>query len=65
MATVTIFERRLKALVRESVHEVLTEELVKLRAFFSPFVSSREQKDIENRYGKPSRKMSRSIRVEV
>lgn len=53
-------ERKLKGLVKESVREVLGEELAKLRALALPEVSREEQKDIEKRYGKPSRRKTES-----
>jgi len=42
--------------VKESVREVFSQELMKFRALLLPMVSPKEQKDIEKRYGKPSRK---------
>lgn len=54
--TTTLSETKLKSLIKESVREVLENELIKLRAFALPEVSKKEQKDIEKRYGLPSRK---------
>lgn len=65
MVTITIPERRLKALVKESVKEALAGELMNLRALVLPNVSKKEQKDVERRYGKPSRSVAKSIRVEL
>jgi len=55
MATITIPKKELKAVIKESVREVLNQELMKLRALLLPFVSQKEQGDIEKRYGKPVR----------
>ena len=52
--------KKLKNLIKESVKEVLEVELMKLRALALPEVSPKEQKDIEKRYGKPSRKRAKS-----
>ena len=40
-------------------------ELMKLRADLVPYVSSREQKEIEKKYGKPSRKTEKSVEIEL
>ena len=65
MATITISKEKLKMMIKESVREVLGQELVKLRALALPFVSKREQEDIERRYGRPSRKTRKSIEIKV
>lgn len=54
--TTTLSETKLKSLIKESLKEVLENELIKLRAFSLPEASKKEQKDIEKRYGFPSRK---------
>ena len=54
MATV-LDDKKLKALVKESVREAVNAEFIKLGAFLLPYISEEEQKDIEKRYGKPSR----------
>jgi len=53
---ISVSDQKLKGFIKESVREVLETELMKLRAFALPEVSEQEQKDIEKRYGKPSRK---------
>ncbi len=58
-------ERRLEALISESVRKVLKEELMQLRAFAVPNISKAEQKDIEKRYGKPSRRVEKSYDVNI
>ena len=65
MTTITMSRRELKATVKESIRDVLSQELMNLRALVLPFVSESEQKDIEKHYTKPIRKTvkSRSIRI--
>ena len=63
--TTTISEKKFKNLVKESVREALGTELMKLRALALPDASMKEQKDIEKRYRKPSRRYTRSFAVKV
>ncbi len=65
MATVIIPKKELKIMVKESVREVLTEELMKLQAFLLPSVSQKEQRNIEKLYGKPSRKVAKSVEIKI
>ncbi|NCO25227.1 hypothetical protein GW901_01705 [Candidatus Parcubacteria bacterium] len=65
MGTITIPKKELKAIIKESVREILEQESMKLRALLLPFVSQKEQKDIEKRYGRPSRKVAKSMEVKV
>jgi len=65
MANITITESRLKNLFRETLKEVLTLEFMKLRADLLPFVSEKEQRNIERLYGKPTRKAAKSIKVKI
>lgn len=58
-------EKRLKILIKESVKESINAEILKLRAALLPYISGKEQKDIERRYGKPSRKIAKSYNVEI
>lgn len=60
-------DQKLKALIKESVREVLSSELMKLRALALPDVSRKEQQDVEKRHGKPSRKKGKeySLNIEV
>jgi len=60
MATITIPKKELKTAVKESVREVLVQELMKFRALLLPSVSQKEQKDIERRYIKPIRRVAKS-----
>lgn len=64
MVTLTS-DKKLRSLIKESVREVLGTELMKLRALALPEVSDKEQKDIEKRYGKPSRKRTKSYSFAV
>ncbi len=58
-------EEKLKNLIRSALKEALSLEFMKLRADLLPFVSEKEQKDIENLYGKPSRKVVKRIKIKV
>ena len=61
MAIAAISKKELQAVVKESVREVFNQELMKFRFLFLPLVSKREQKDIEKRYGRPSRNVAKTI----
>ncbi len=63
MPTLTISKKELRDTVRESVREAFAQEMMSLRAFLLPFVSEREQKDIERLYGKPSRKAAKTRKI--
>ncbi len=65
MSTITIPKKELETVVKESVREVLTQELMKFRALLLPSVSEKEQREIEKLYGKPSRKVAKTIEVEI
>ena len=56
MATITIPKKELKIIVKESAREILEQESMKFRSLLMPSVFQKEQKDIEKRYGKPSRR---------
>jgi len=62
---ITITSNKLKNLIKESLKEVLEVELMKLRADLMPYVSEREQKEIERLYRKPSRKIAKSIKIKI
>jgi DNA invertase Pin-like site-specific DNA recombinase len=53
MRNITISKKDFKILIKESVKEVLEQEMMRLRALMLPYVSEAEQKDIERRYKKP------------
>ena len=63
--TTSLSEKKLKSLIKTSVREVLETEFMKLRALALSDVSSAEQKDIEKRYGKPSRKKEKSSSLDI
>jgi hypothetical protein len=65
MNTITIPKKELKAMVKESLREVFIQELMKFRALLLPFVSQKEQKEIEKLYGKPTRKVAKTIEIEI
>lgn len=65
MTTITIPKEKIKSLIKEGVQEVLTQELMKFRALLLPFVSAKEQKDIEKQYGKPSRKIAKTLEIKL
>jgi len=65
MANITITESKLRNLFRETVKEVLASEFMKLRADLFPFVSDKEQKEIERLYRKPSRKVTKSAKFKI
>lgn len=65
MDTLTISKKELKLVVQESVREAFAKELAPVRAMLLPFVSDREQKDIESRYVRPLRKSAKSRTVEL
>ncbi|MEK7117638.1 MAG: hypothetical protein AAB861_02580 [Patescibacteria group bacterium] len=65
METITIPKKELKSTIKESVKEALNQELMSLRALLLPLISKREQKDIENRYGKPSHAVTKKIEIKV
>jgi len=58
-------EAQLKILIKESVKEGIESHFMKLRGFFLPFVSQKEQKEVENSYKKPSRKIYRTHKIAI
>ena len=65
MPTITIPKKELKTAIKESVREVIEQEFMKFRALFLPLVSPKEQKDIEKRYGKPSREIAKTFEIKL
>lgn len=57
----TALKNEIKTMVEESVEEVFRREMRKLHASLLPYVSKKEQHDIEKRFGKPSRVYTRSF----
>jgi len=60
-----IEEKQLKLLIKESVKEAISSEFMKLRAFLVPYVSDKEQKDIEKFYKKPFRKVGKNYKIKI
>jgi len=54
-------ETKLRSLIRETVKDVLEEELMKLRLLLAPAISENEQLEIEEAYGEPTREMGRTL----
>jgi hypothetical protein len=65
MRNIIISKKDLKILIKESVKEVLEQEMMRLRALMLPYVSKAEQKDIERRYKKPVRRAIKKIEIEI
>jgi hypothetical protein len=65
MNKIEISKKDLKILIKESVKEVLEQEIMRLRALMLPYVSKAEQKDIERRYKKPVRRAIKKIEIEI
>ena len=62
---ITISKKELRAMIKKVLQEVLNQELMKLRALLLPFVSQKEQRDIERRYKKPVRHAVKSVEIEI
>jgi len=65
MPNITITESKLRNLFQETLKEVLALEFMKLRADLLPFVSDREQKEIEKLYKKPTGKIAKSVKFKI
>ncbi len=63
--TIGLNEQKLKMLIKESVREGIKAEILKLRAAFLPYVDDKEQKEIEKKYGKPSRRIVKTYACEI
>ncbi|MEK7674027.1 MAG: hypothetical protein AAB371_02430 [Patescibacteria group bacterium] len=62
---VTITKNDIKLVVKESVREVLVAETMKLRALLVPYISNKEQKEIEKLYGVPVRQIAKRIKIKL
>ena len=58
-------KNEIKKFAQESVREVLTTEMMRLRASLLATVSKKEQRNIEKLYKKPSGKAVRSVRIRI
>ncbi|MEK9181563.1 MAG: hypothetical protein AAB786_00920 [Patescibacteria group bacterium] len=66
MNTSINIDKKIEKLVTNTVRRVFLSEFTKFRNLVLPYVSLREQRDIEARYGKkPSRKTVRSFSFEI
>lgn len=65
MNTLTLSKNELKNVVRESVREAFGEEMMAVRAALLPFVSDKEQTDIEKLYNAPSQKVSKTVAISL
>ena len=65
MNSTAMAKKELKDVVKESVREVLSQELMKFRALLLPSVSKKEQADIEKLYHKPSRRAAKTIVAKI
>jgi len=61
----TADDKKLKAIIKESVKEALEEELIKVRLMFFPEVSDKEMRDISDRYKKPEKKSAHSEKIDL
>ena len=62
----TMTTKQIEQLVSYKVQQVFSVEFKKLRTLVLPYISSREQLDIETRYGKkPSKKSVHSLSFEL
>jgi phenylalanyl-tRNA synthetase alpha subunit len=63
--TTQLTERKLQSVVKESVKEAFEAQFMRLRASLFPFVSSKEQKEIERQYGTPSKKSNKNFKIKI
>ena len=65
MVVATELKTEIRKLARASVREALEHEMLKLRTSLVPYVSHKEQKNIEKLYKKPSGRAVRTVRMRV
>lgn len=58
--TIQITEKQLKNLIQDSVAKTFDAKFMQFGALLLPYVSKKEQKEIEKLYKKPARKISKS-----
>lgn len=58
-------QENLKTIIKESLKEVLQEELIKLRLISFPDISKKEMRDIEKLYKKPDKKSVYSEKINL
>lgn len=59
-----LVKKEIQSLIKEGVKEALGAELMKFRATLLSFISESEQKDIERRYKRPTRKVAKSYEMD-
>ncbi|KKU68740.1 MAG: hypothetical protein UX89_C0002G0065 [Parcubacteria group bacterium GW2011_GWA2_47_16] len=59
----TMLKNEIRLLARNSVHEAVTAEMMRIRASLLPVISKKEQKNIEKLYKKPSKYFVRTLRT--
>ncbi|HEY4482732.1 MAG TPA: hypothetical protein VI953_01005 [Candidatus Paceibacterota bacterium] len=64
MATINI-SKKAESGIKQVIEQTMRKEFAKMRAENLPYVSNAEQKDIEKRYGKPSRDFVKTLRVKI
>jgi len=58
-------EQKLKMLIKETVRESIKVEVMRLRSVLVPFISDKEQKEIERLYDQPSREYGKTYKLNV
>lgn len=61
----TGLKKEIQKLARESVREALQEEFDLRSMLDVPLISSKEQREIEHLYKKPSRRSARTLRIRI
>lgn len=57
-------KEKIELLIRKTIKEAIGIEMMKLRSLLLPFVSSKEQKEIEKKYGvRPDFKVAKRIKT--
>ena len=65
MQTVKATEDQLRLIIREEISSILKKEFMKLRLIMVPGISTKEQKEIEELYGKPSFDIAETVELDV
>ena len=53
------FKKEIKKIIKESIKQ----EMMELKAELLPYISNKEQQDIEKLYKKPNKDIAKSVRV--
>lgn len=63
---VKVVEEKLKVIIKKSINEALAKETMKLRALILSYISKKEQREIERKYGKkPSFKVAKRLKIKI